>query len=224
MLPNSLSVSLQGNERKYNQDFAISCVVKGREFWLIADGATNAKNSGEFMSSFGNKLMQQWTNNDTPVDEASIRELIIKVHSQIQRDFICAKGSFLLLIVEPTEGRQHCFYMGDCRVGIAHNGNVYWQNYPHSLIHAKGEINEARLCEDPYRHTLFKVLKGKRLENPEYKCFQLDLANPLILATDGYWNNYPAKLPTTLTESTIHNNLKDLNCSDDATVLIRLTH
>ncbi|HAS6212769.1 TPA: hypothetical protein I7185_20870 [Vibrio vulnificus] len=216
----SIDLTIKGSERAVNQDFAAYCESDdGKEFWIIADGSTNAKDSGDFVAAFCSQLREQWLAAQAPVTEDGIQALIKHVHSQLQRDFICSKGSFLLLVIETDT--QHCFYLGDCRVGSIEGNEIRWQTYPHSLTYRKVGSDEERLCNDPARHTLFNVLKGVRFSKPTYKALQLDLNKPLILASDGFWSCHPLQLPQLLTEETVNEYLQNLEFSDDCTVLIR---
>jgi len=219
---NSIHVSQEGLERENNQDSAAFCFLEDRELWVIADGVTNAKDSGKFMSLFCKEIKNQWLANNAPVEIDQINDLIKSVHEKIRRLYICGKGSFLLLIIDISADLQHCFYIGDCRIGVITNNGISWKNFPHSLVYANGERDEKKLCEDPSRHTLYHVFKAKRFQVPEYHSLQLDLSKPFILATDGYWSNFPAQLPVALSFSSISDHLKKLEGKDDSTIVIRL--
>ncbi|MCD6678740.1 hypothetical protein [Vibrio cholerae] len=219
----SIALTFRGTERAVNQDFSTYCESDdGKEFWIIADGSTNAKDSGDFVATFCSQLRDQWLMAQAPVTEYDIQALVKHVHSQIQRDFICSKGSFLLLVIEADT--QHCFYLGDCRVGSIENNEIIWQTYPHSLTYRKVGSDEERLRNDPARHTLFNVLKGVRFSKPTYKALQLDLNKPLVLASDGFWSCHPVQLPQLLTKETVNEYLKSLEFSDDCTVLVRMAN
>ena len=219
----SIVLTLKGTKQAVNQDFSAYCESDdGKEFWIIADGSTNAKDSGDFVAAFCSQLSEQWLSAQAPATEDDIQALIKHVHSQIQRDFICSKGSFLLLIIE--ENIQHCFYLGDCRVGSIEGNNIRWQTYPHSLTYRNVGSDEKSLCTDPARHTLFNVLKGIRFSKPTYKALQFDLNKPLILASDGFWSLHPAQLPQPLTEKAVNEYLQPLAFKDDCTVLIRMAN
>lgn len=215
-----ISSTLKGTERPVNQDFSAYCKSDdGKEFWIIADGSTNAKSSGDFVASFCSLLRAQWLAAQGPATEDDIQALIKHVHRQIHRDFIYSKGSFLLLVIE--ENIQHCFYLGDCRIGTIEGNDITWLTYPHSLTYRSEGCDEKMLCTDPDRHTLFNVLKGVRFSRPTYKALQLDLNKPLILASDGFWSYHPAQLPEPLTEEAVNEHLETLIFTDDCTVLIR---
>ncbi|EJL6790238.1 hypothetical protein VB602_05570 [Vibrio parahaemolyticus] len=219
----SIALTFQGTERTVNQDFTTYCESDdGKEFWIIADGSTNAKDSGDFVTAFCSQLREQWLAAQSPVTEYEIQSLIKDVHSQIQRHFICSKGSFLLLIIE--DNIQHCFYLGDCRVGSIEGNDIRWQTYPHSLTYRNVGNDEKKLSTDPDRHTLFNVLKGVRFSKPAYNALQLDLNKPLILASDGFWSCYPAQLPQLLTKEVLSEYLQTLEFTDDCTVLIRMAN
>lgn len=221
MSSKSITVTFKGTERAINQDFSSYCESDdGKEFWIIADGSTNAQNSGKFVATFCSQLRDQWLATQAPANESDIQALIKQIHSQLQRDFICSKGSFLLLVI--SADIQHCFYLGDCRVGSIEGNAIIWHTYPHSLLYREVGNDEEKLCNDAARHTLFNILKGRRFSEPTYKALRLDLNKPLILASDGFWSCYPAKIPKCLTEDAVNQHLKSLESSDDCTVLIRI--
>lgn len=49
--------SLKGSLRDSYQDYANFHIGENAEIWIIGDGATNAKDSGEYISSFCNSLL-----------------------------------------------------------------------------------------------------------------------------------------------------------------------
>lgn len=216
-----IAVSTQGRGQQKNQDFSLFFSIEDKEFWLIADGSTNAKNSGDFISCFFTMLKEFWISAGTPTDEHEIRTLIKDVHEQVKRKFICAKGAFLLLIIDLHSDYQHCFYLGDCRFGVVNNGFINWINTPHSLPCADGVRDELTICKDPSRQILYKVLKAKRHEEPEHLLCKIDLNKTLVFATDGYWSCYPSKLPAPLSEQTIRLQIEQLETTDDVTIMVR---
>lgn len=217
----AISLSIKGVDQDINQDYLEHCIAgKAKEFWVIADGSTNAKESGAFVKVFCDGLRENWLKLQTPITRKDLLCAIKTVHRQIQRDFICAKGSFLLLVIEPEI--QHCFYLGDCRIGlIEESGHIEWQTYPHSLTFSAVGPDEEKLRKDPDRHTLYKSLKGIRLSEPTYEELHLDLSKPLILASDGFWCQESVQIPELLTEESVSAYLQNLKFSDDCTVLIR---
>lgn len=214
--------SLQGNQHAEFQDYATFYLGEKTEIWLIADGATNATGSGQFISMFCEGLVENLSTSDDTLTPANVLEAITSIHHDIRKDFICAKGSFLLFIVDNASGLQHCFFLGDCRIGSVKDGLTEWRSLPHSLSISQQVQDEQQLCQHPERQILFKTLSARRLAEPEYLQLNLDLSLSVVLATDGFWSNFPARLPNTLTKTNLHSYLQQLqNQSDDITALVR---
>lgn len=223
---NSISISLKGENNSENQDFAISHVREdGAELWLIADGATKAKKSGEFVKILCEKLSEIWINTRPFLTVDDIPNILLQVHNNIKRDYICSKGCLLIFASGRDLNDQRCFYLGDCRLGILEKteteNKISWLTYPHSLIYSLEGKNEEKLCLDSDRHILNYILKGKRFEVPKELQISINPETPFILASDGFWSHYPAFLPLDLTKKNIENFLQSLNPKDDCTVLIR---
>jgi len=88
---------------------------------------------------------------------------------------------------------------------------------------ANGIREEQPVCSLPERNTLFQRLIGKRYTQPDYQRLQLDLALPVVLATDGFWCNFPLLLPDTLSEDSLREHLGNLALrNDDMTIAVRL--
>ncbi|PRD12470.1 hypothetical protein [Pantoea coffeiphila] len=214
--------SLKGSLRDSYQDYANFHIGENAEIWIIGDGATNAKDSGEYISSFCNSLLACLLSWGGRLTVAHVPDAINMIHEKIKRRFICAKGSFLLLFIEKKTDVQHCFYLGDCRVGQVLGGIITWHIQPHSMPLALGACDEHQLCFHPQRHILFRQLTARRLERPDYRQLSLDLSLPVVLATDGFWCNYPAALPGELSSEALSTCLNgQKNASDDMTIVIR---
>ncbi|MDP2522001.1 hypothetical protein Q8W30_05395 [Neptunomonas phycophila] len=220
MSSRAISLSIKGADQDVNQDYLGHCIAgETKEFWVIADGSTNAKKSGAFVKKFCDGLRKNWLDLPAPITGDDMLCLMRTIHRTMQRDFICAKGSFLLLVIESE--MQHCFHLGDCRIGIIEQGNIIWKTYPHSLAYTIDGADEERLRKDPDRHTLYKSLMGKRFSEPAYETLHLDLSKPFILASDGFWCQDSVQLPHLLTEDSVSSYIQSLKLSDDCTVLIR---
>lgn len=222
-----IALSLKGADRDQNQDFSISGKRgDGAELWIVADGATSAKKSGEFVSTLCRLFHKDWLTRNPFVKSAEISALLKDIHNQIRRDFILSKGSILLLIIDPECEEQHCFYLGDCRLGTIDTGEMYndisWVTHPHSLTYREVGDNEDKLCNDPGRHMLYHIFNARRFEQPVYLPLRLDLSKPLILASDGFWSHFPSRLPQNLTYEEVAQFLKKSTWSDDCSVLIRV--
>lgn len=227
MCNDALALSLKGSERDNNQDFSINGKRKDdKELWIIADGATCAENSGSFVSEFCSRFLETWLTRKPLVDIVDIFPLLKEIHEQIRRDFILSKGCVLLLIVDPQNEEQHCFYLGDCRLGAVYESdtfsNINWVTYPHSLTYTEVGANEETLCKAPNRHVLFNILNARRFKQPTHTILRLDLKKPIILATDGFWSIFPARLPRNLTQYEISKYFDETPWTDDCSVLIRI--
>lgn len=218
-----IQTSYKGLARNGNQDTCYVLNVEGKELLFIADGSTNAPNSKEFVDEFCSEFSKLWVESNATIAFGEIEKIFRLVHEKIRLRFICSKGSFLLLLVEQESDIQHCFFLGDCRVGYISNTKINWLNFPHSFTYAEGYRDEETLCCSPKRHFLYKTLAGKRYENPEYLRLRLDLNQPLILATDGFWSNFPSTIPVPLVEDSIDQYVHYLNSLDDASIIIRIT-
>lgn len=204
----------QGKERSENQDYATCFIDEEKELWVIADGATNAAASGEFVRTYCESLMTLLCAMPLPWSHNAILTCFKTLQSRLQRHFICARGSFLLLVIEHQQATQHCFYLGDCRLGISQAGDITWMTQPHSLAVVEGITDEVQLCQAAQRHLLFKQLSVRRYIMPEYRQLTLPLDSPIILATDGFWSQHPATI--TIDPQTM------ATTADDLTLLIRL--
>lgn len=216
-------VSIKGEGREVNQDYASYLVCEKHELWIVADGATGAKNSGQFVSVFCSELMRLLNAFQGGFESEAVRETIAIIHKKIQREYVCAKGSFLLLIIDKRKALQHCFSLGDCRVGNYQRGKIHWHTHPHNMVVAMQIFDEEAICLRPERHILFRQLSGRRLDKPKYECLSLNLSAPIIIATDGFWSHLPATLPDELSVEEIESYLlvKEKKV-DDMTVMIRL--
>lgn len=221
MTSNVLHVSIKGSKQTVNQDFVMHASSPDRTFFLVADGASNAVRSGNYMTKFCHDLAEEWTSNNNPIDHVIIIGLIEKVHQSLIRDFIGAKGSFILLICDHNNDVGHCFYLGDCRLGIMPNSQIEWLNQPHSLAVAKGLNDEKSLCSSASRHVLYRMLRAKRFEEPAYFTFK-GLSQVIVLATDGFWSNYPSVLPIPICLTTLESFIEHIESEDDASLLISI--
>jgi len=152
----------------------------------------------------------------------AVLQLIKDLHQKIQRKYICAKASILLFIIDHKNRIQHCFFLGDCRIGELLENTIQWKNTPHNLFVALQGTDEQKMCASQERNVLFKQLTGKRFVVPEYIRLNLDLTKPVVMATDGFWSNYPNTLPADLNTSSLQTYLgiqKDKG--DDITILAR---
>ncbi|MEN4979848.1 protein phosphatase 2C domain-containing protein [Erwinia billingiae] len=216
-------VSLKGDGREVNQDYAAYVVSEKHELWIVADGATGAKDSGQFVAVFCRELMRLLDDFQRGFESEAVRAAIASIHKKIQKEFVCAKGSFLILIIDKSKALQHCFSLGDCRVGNYLNGKIHWNTLPHNMVVAMQIFDENAICLRPERHILFRQLLGRRLDNPEYQRLSLDLLAPVIIATDGFWSHLPTTLPDQLSAQEIlgYLSVKE-RIVDDMTVMIRL--
>ncbi|MEJ4046703.1 hypothetical protein [Erwinia sp. SLM-02] len=214
--------SLKGSLRDSYQDYANFHIGENAEIWIVADGATNAKDSGEFISLFCASLLGSLLSWGDRLAVKHVPDAINMTHEKIKRRFICAKGSFLLLFIDKKTDVQHCFYLGDCRVGQVMDGAITWHTQPHSLPLALGALDEQQLCLHSQRHVVFRQLTARRLEKPDYLQLSLNLSLPVVLATDGFWCNHPAALPDELSSEALITHLNgQKNTSDDMTIVIR---
>lgn len=216
-------VSLKGDWREVNQDYAAYVVSEKHELWIVADGATGAKDSGPFVAVFCRELMHLLDDFQRSFEPEAVRAAIASIHKKIQKEFVCAKGSFLILIIDKSKALQHCFSLGDCRVGNYLHGKIHWHTLPHNMVVALQIFDEDAICSRPERHILYKQLSGRRLDNPEYEHLNLDLSAPVIIATDGFWSHLPTTLPDQLSAEEIQRYLSAKERKvDDMTVMIRL--
>ncbi|WP_342754725.1 protein phosphatase 2C domain-containing protein [Pantoea sp. MBD-2R] len=223
MMNEGILITLKGTERASNQDFATWHIGQRNEIWMIADGATGAKDSGLFVSTFCEEIIQNLASVSDKILPAVVFDSIETIHSSIRKKFVCSKGSFLLFIVDRETKEQHCFFLGDCRIGTLTEGNIKWSVLPHNMVVAKQITDEHKICTLPERNILFRKLSGRRLERPEYLQLRLDLSLPVILATDGFWSLLPVNLPEEISHSSFHSHLEmKKNRADDLTVLLRV--
>ncbi|MEY8770229.1 hypothetical protein AB6T85_07290 [Erwinia sp. ACCC 02193] len=217
-----LILTFQGAERADNQDFASWHIGQRNEIWIIADGATKAKDSGHFVTSFCEKILLSLSSVAKKITAPLVFNLIETVHADIRKDFICAKGSFLLFIVDRETKTQHCFFLGDCRIGTIQNTGIKWATFPHNMVVAQQITNEERIRTSLERHLLFRQLIARRFERPDYIQLDLDLSLPIIMATDGFWSDCSLIISEKLTGTTLCEVFKSKqNRPDDATMLLR---
>ena len=223
MMNEGIVITLKGTERASNQDFAAWHIGQRNEIWIIADGATGAKDSGLFVSTFCEEIIQHLASVSDKMLPVIVFDLIETIHSNIRKKFICSKGSFLLFIIDRETKEQHCFFLGDCRIGALTENSIKWSVLPHNMVVAQQITDEDKICMLPERNILFKTLSGRRLKRPEYLQLNLDLSLPVILATDGFWSLLPANLSEEVSHSSLYSWLEMKKYrADDLTVLLRV--
>lgn len=224
MMARCIAGTIKGRDRETNQDTCSTLTVGNTMVMFVADGATNSYKSGEFMYAFCECTLRQLSAMNNSVTREDIESSLASAHAEVRLSFPAAKGSYLLLVIDPSQNQQMCFYKGDCRVGLVEETQICWLNFPENIPYAEGITEEELLCSSPDRHTLYKCLKSRRYEEPSYLELNLDLNKPIILATDGFWSKHPATLPPFINESNVQQHIMNLNCGDDATAIIRVAN
>lgn len=224
MMAKCFTGTVKGRDRETNQDTCCTLSVGSTLVMLVADGATSSYKSGEFMYAFCESTLKHLSTMNNGMTREDIESSLASAHAEVQLSFPAAKGSYLLLVIDPNQNQHMCFYKGDCRVGLAEDSQICWLNFPENIPYAKGVTEEELLCSSPDRHTLYRCLKSRRYEEPSYLELNLDLNKPIVLATDGFWSKHPAALPSLINESNVQQHIMDLNCGDDATAIIRVSN
>ncbi|MFS8171235.1 protein phosphatase 2C domain-containing protein [Vreelandella titanicae] len=182
--------SRQGCERERNSDAAAVIQLEHTILAVLVDGAEKGPNGAELARHWAHVSAQALLQISNGASSEMMR-CLKEEQQRLRHTFLHDIASYCMIALDLETLEVQLWHCGDCLVGVQHGEEIRWLTTPHSLAMQPGlsplGSNDEYLAR---QQRLTRCLNARRFSAPDHYMFTLPPGQTLLIATDGYWQEY----------------------------------